>query len=69
MLRYSVDLPAQALAYRIGALEIIRLREQARRALGPRFDIKDFHAVVLGSGALPLAVLGSKVDAWIASRP
>jgi uncharacterized protein (DUF885 family) len=69
MLRYSVDLPAQALAYRIGALEIIRLREQARRALGPRFDIKDFHAVVLGSGALPLAVLGSKVESWIASRP
>lgn len=66
MLRYSVDLPAQALAYRIGSLEITRLREHARSALGARFDIRQFHAVVLGSGALPLAVLGSKVDAWIA---
>ena len=65
MLRYTVDLPAQALAYKIGSLEISRLREHARTALGAKFDIRQFHAVVLGSGALPLAVLGSKVEDWI----
>jgi uncharacterized protein (DUF885 family) len=53
-LRYSCDLPAQALAYKLGDVEIMGMREGMRAALGGRFDIKDFHAAVLGTGALPL---------------
>lgn len=63
-LRYSTDIPAQALGYKVGALEILRLREEARRSMGPRFDIRAFHDVVLGSGTLPLAVLAWKVKRW-----
>ena len=58
--------PGQALAYKIGALTIQRLRRKAETALGPRFDIRAFHQQVLGSGALPLPVLESKIDRWIA---
>ncbi len=57
--------PGQALAYMIGRREIVRLRDQARDALGDRFDYRDFHAVVLGQGAVPLPVLGDLVSAWI----
>ncbi|MCL2780583.1 MAG: DUF885 domain-containing protein [Actinomycetia bacterium] len=58
--------PGQALAYQIGKREIVRLREQARRALGARFDVRAFHGVVLGSGALPLSTLERVVTGWIA---
>ncbi len=61
-LRYSVDLPGQALAYKMGALEMLRLREQLRQSLGARFDLKAFHAAVLESGALPLTVLRQKLQ-------
>jgi len=64
--RYIV-MPGQATAYTVGMLKIVELREKAKRALGPRFDIRDFHDVVLRSGALPLDLLEQQVDAWIAA--
>ena len=62
-----IAMPAQALSYKIGALTIQRLRAKAESALGPAFDIRKFHAQVLGSGALPLSVLEAKIDGWIAA--
>jgi uncharacterized protein (DUF885 family) len=63
--RYIV-MPGQALAYKIGQLEILRLRDEAQRRLGARFDIKAFHDTVLGSGAVSLPVLRDLVGAWAA---
>jgi uncharacterized protein (DUF885 family) len=60
--------PAQALAYKVGQLEIIDLRAQAEKTLGESFDIKGFHDVVLGAGAVTLPVLRARVEAWIAQR-
>jgi uncharacterized protein (DUF885 family) len=65
--RYIV-IPSQALAYKIGALTIQRLRSKAQAELGPKFDIRDFHAQVLMSGSIPLGVLEKKIDAWIAAK-
>ena len=65
--RYIAN-PGQALAYKVGAMTIQRLRDEARAALGPRFDIRQFHDQVLGSGALPLAVLEDKIHRWIADQ-
>ncbi len=65
--RYAVY-PGQACAYMIGQLEIVRLREQARAALGERFAIRDFHSVVLNAGVVPLEILEREVDAYIAER-
>ncbi len=59
--------PGQALAYKVGALTIQRLRKKAEAALGPKFDLRAFHEQVLGSGALPLPVLEAKIDRWIAT--
>jgi len=60
--------PGQALAYKLGQLEILKLRDEARRELGERFDIRVFHDEVLGNGALPLDVLDSEVSGWIGQQ-
>ncbi len=59
-----IALPGQACAYKIGELQIRGLRERATQALGARFDVKAFHAQVLDTGALPLAVLAAKIERW-----
>lgn len=59
--------PGQALAYKIGQREIFRLRENARRRMGRRFDVKAFHDTVLQPGPVPLQVLGELVDEWVRS--
>ena len=62
--RYVVN-PGQACAYKIGQLEIFRLREKARKELGSRFNLKEFHNVVLAAGTVPLTILEREVDAFI----
>jgi len=58
--------PGQACAYKVGQLKILELRERAKVALGPKFNLKDFHAVVLENGGVPLTLLEKLVDEWIA---
>ena len=60
--------PGQALAYKIGQLRILALRESAERQLGDSFDIRAFHDELLGAGALPLDVLQQRMDAWVAAQ-
>jgi uncharacterized protein (DUF885 family) len=62
--RYIVN-PGQACAYKVGQLDILRLREDAKARLGARFDIRRFHDVVLSNGALPLSLLERVVDDWV----
>jgi uncharacterized protein (DUF885 family) len=60
--------PGQALAYKIGQLKILELRERAETELGEDFDVRVFHDEILGAGALPLDILEARIDAWIESR-
>lgn len=60
--------PGQALAYKIGSLKIQELRERAKTKLGAKFSLKDYHDQVLGDGAMPLVLLETKIDNWIAAQ-
>ncbi len=60
--------PSQALAYKIGQLKILELRDRAKKALGDKFDIRAFHDQVIDSGAMPLDVLDERITAWITSQ-
>ncbi len=65
--RYCVT-PGQACSYMVGKVSILRLRQKAKAALGPKFDIRQFHDTILAAGSMPLTVLGHVVDTYIASR-
>jgi uncharacterized protein (DUF885 family) len=60
--------PGQALAYKIGQMKILELRDRAKTALGDKFDLRAFHDQVLDAGALPLDVLEARIDGWIDSQ-
>lgn len=62
-----IAIPTQALAYKIGALTIMRLKDKAKAQLGKKFDVREFHNQVLNTGALPLTVLEKKIDDWISA--
>lgn len=60
--------PGQALAYKAGQLDLLRLRDRAKAQLGGRFDLRAFHDAVLLDGAMPLSTLDGKIDRWVAAR-
>jgi uncharacterized protein (DUF885 family) len=60
--------PGQALAYKLGQMKILELRERAKQALGPRFDIRAFHDAILDEGPLPLDLLDARINAWITQQ-
>lgn len=63
-----ISWPGQALGYKMGEIEIRKLRARAEDVLGAAFDVREFHGVILGSGPVPLPVLGDLVEAWIQSK-
>ena len=68
MVERHIVMPSQATAYKVGMNKIIELRKNAKQKLGEKFDIREFHEVVLSNGAVPLNVLSDLVDEWIASK-
>lgn len=68
MVERHIVMPSQATAYKIGMLKILELRKKAKEALGEKFDIREFHEVVISHGAIPLNVLEDFVDEYIASK-
>ncbi|MCT8985700.1 DUF885 domain-containing protein [Shewanella phaeophyticola] len=65
MVERHIVMPSQATAYKVGMIKILSLREKAKKQLGDKFDIRDFHTLVLKNGPLPLDVLEEQVDKWI----
>ena len=65
--RYMV-MPGQAVSYKIGELKNHRIRERAKRKLGNKFDIREFHDEVLKDGSMPLIILEAKIDRWIENK-
>jgi len=63
-----ISWPAQALGYKLGQLKIRELRERARKELGPKFDIRKFHDEILDGGTLPLDLLETRTNKWIAQE-
>ncbi len=68
MVERHIVMPSQATAYKVGMLKILELRENAKQQLGDKFDIRQFHDVVLKNGPVPLNVLENFVNQWIASK-
>ncbi len=68
MVERHIVMPGQATAYKIGMIKILEIREKAKEALGDKFDIREFHDVVLVNGAVPLDMLEDAVDAWVSSK-
>ncbi len=64
-IRRYITLPGQATGYKMGMLKIVELRQKAEQALGPKFDIKGFHDLLIASGSQPLSILERRVDDWI----
>lgn len=67
-LRYSVDIPGQALGYKLGSIKMRELRDKAEKALGDKFDVRKFNDALLGSGSMPLPVLERHIDWFIAKE-
>jgi len=65
--RYII-MPGQATAYKIGMIKILSLREAAKTKLGDKFDIREYHDVIISSGPVPLSIMEERVDAWVASK-
>jgi uncharacterized protein (DUF885 family) len=68
MVERHIVMPSQATAYKIGMLKILELRKKAKDALGDKFDIRDFHEVVISHGAIPLNILEDFIDEYISSK-
>ena len=68
MVERHIVMAGQATAYKIGMIKILDLREKAKKTLGDKFDIREFHEVVLANGAIPLSVLEKYIDEWVASK-
>ncbi|GAP75344.1 hypothetical protein W04_1866 [Pseudoalteromonas sp. SW0106-04] len=68
MVERHIVMPSQATAYKIGMLKIVELREQAKQALGDKFDIREYHNIVLKNGPVPLNLLEEMVAEWVASK-